>query len=578
MKYCLLIFIFFITCYIKAQPPGCSGTNNVAGAPGVGGLYGEYFAGYFADVTSFFTSTISATKRIEPNLNYTTNNWGAIVPPAGGSVADADNYSARYRGSIYIATAGVYTFYLTSDDASWMWIDNAALAYPTVNANALINNGGLHGDVTVSSSVNLTAGYHNIQIQFGEQGGGNHLIFEYSSTSPSITRTVVPNSILCTGIQPPVAAVLPTPPPGCTCFAGVIGQYYTGYFADVQTYFTSNTNAINRLDANIGFATDGGWGSVCPPLAGTNASPETFSTRFSGQIYVPTTTTYTFYLNSDDASWMWLDASALATNPTTATAFINNSGTHSARTISASVSLTAGLHDFKIHYGENTGNNICVLQYASTGAGIALQTIPQSAFCSCMSIINLPIELLDFTAEMSSKSVLLKWQTATELNNKVFEIERSKDGIDFNKLTVIPSKAINGNSLQKLSYQYTDLKPESGISYYRLKQIDIDGTFKYHKLVSVQSDDRNEPIFSVYPNPNNGNFIFSANEITSSQNLSVSVYSIDGRMLFDHIINPNLVSNNSFLINAELNLKPGIYFVVYSVNGMNHPIKMVVNQ
>jgi hypothetical protein len=573
IKY-LFFFLIFSSFVFKAQPPGCASRNDILGNAGQAGLYGEYVAGYFADAPSYFTNTVSATRRVESNLNYTTNNWGAIVPPAGGSIADADNYSARCRGSIYIATAGVYTFYLTSDDASWMWIDNAALAYPTVNANALINNGGLHGDITISNSVNLTAGYHNIQIQFGEQGGGNHLIFEYSSTSPAIARTVVPNSILCTGIQPAIVAALPTPPPGCTCYAGVIGQYYTGYFADNQSFFTTHTNAINRLDANIGFNTDGGWGTVCPPLAGSNASPETYSTRFSGQIYVPTATTYTFYLTSDDASWMWINSTALATTPTNATALINNSGTHSAAMVSATIALTAGLHDFKIHYGENTGNNVCVLEYASST--ITRQTIPQSAFCSCMSTINLPIELLNFTADVVDKSVLLQWQTASETNNELFEIERSTDGLNFKKINSLPSKSVGGNSLQKLSYSMVDLQPESGINYYRLKQVDFNGSFKYHKIVSVSLNKSNEVAFNIFPNPNNGSFVVSASGTTNNKNTHVLVYTIDGRVLYDQIVDPEIINDNSFRLNTDLKLVPGIYFVVLSTDDLYRPLKMIV--
>jgi len=394
---------------VVAQPAGCSTKVDVAGNAGQAGLYGEYFAGYFADNTSFFTSTISATNRIETNLNYTTNNWGAIVPPASGSVADANLFSARYRGSIYIATAGTYTFYLTSDDASYLWIDNNAANYPTLTTNALINNGGLHGDVIVSASVALTAGYHNIQIQYGENGGGNHLIFEYAATTPSISKQVVPNSILCTGFQTVI------PPIGCSCSAGVTTQFYTGYFADVQTYFTSNSSVINRKDPLLGFTTDGGWGNICPPIAGSNSNPDTYSSRFTGQIYVPSTTSYTFYLTSDDASYLWIDANALVVNPTSGSALINNGGLHGATTVNAVITLSSGLHDFKVHFGENGGNNICYLEYASSSASIARQTIPQTSLCSCLSIENLPIELVDFTVQLNSESkVVLNWQTASE--------------------------------------------------------------------------------------------------------------------------------------------------------------------
>ena len=577
MKNLSLLVLLFFTFLTKAQPPGCSSGQDVLGNAGQSGLTGEYVSGYFGDNPSYFPATVATTNRVESNLNYTGNNWGAIVPPAGGTVADADNYSSRYRGSIYIATGGTYTFYLTSDDGSWMWIDNAALAYPTVVASALINNGGLHGDVTVAATLSLTAGLHNIQIQFGEQGGGNHLIFEYSATSPSITRQVVPNSILCTSIQPSITPVAVTAPPGCPCSAGVTSEFYANYFNDVQTFFTSNSPVINRTDPQIAFTTDGGWGNVCPPLAGTNASPETFSTRFTGRVYIATATTYTFYLTSDDASFMWLDGNALVTNPTAASAFINNGGLHSAATVSAVATLSVGLHDFKIHYGENTGYNICYLEYASTGAGLGRQYVPQASLCSCSSLIGLPIELLSFTAVLNgSSSVLLNWATATEINNKQFDIERSSNGIDFESIASVAAKG-NKNGTSVTSYSYIDDAPLQGISYYRLKQIDLDGTFKIYKTVSVETVRNSKVLFSVFPNPNNGVFTLSLNGLKVHNSAGIIISSTDGRPVYERQLLKSDLAEDKQELSLDLNLAKGLYIATCVIDGVKYPVKMLVN-
>lgn len=268
MKKILSLALFLSVLVSKAQPPGCSSGIAANGLPGQAGLLGEYFAGYFNDNPAFFPSAVSTTNRVESNLNYSVNNWGAIVPPATGTVADPNQFSARYRGSIYIAAAGTYTFYLTSDDASFMWIDNDALTYPAVTLNALISNGGYHGDVTVSNSVYLTPGLHNIQIQYGESSGGNHLIFEYQNTALGIGRQAVPNSILCTSVQP---LIIVPPPAGCVCTdpsanpaaAGLYAQYYAGYYNDVQSFFTTGVPGLTRIDPTINFATDNGWGKHC---------------------------------------------------------------------------------------------------------------------------------------------------------------------------------------------------------------------------------------------------------------------------------------------------------------------------
>lgn len=551
---------------------------DVLGNPGQQGLIGEYVSGFFNDNPSYFPSGVAAFNRLEANLNYTGNNWGAIVPPAGGTVADADGYSSRYRGSIYIATAGVYTFYLTSDDASYLWIDNNALAYPAVVANALINNGGLHGDVTVAATVSLTAGFHNIQIQFGEASGGNHLIFEYAATTPAVPRQVVPGSILCTAIQPSLTPAAITPPPGCSCAAGVTSELYTGYYSDVQTFFTSNAPVINRTDPQIGFTTDGGWGNVCPPLAGSNASPETYSARFSGMIYIPLTGTYTFYLTADDAAYLWLDGNALATNPTTGTALINNSGLHSATMVSAVVTLSAGLHDFKIHYGENTGNNVCYLEYASTDAGISRQIIPQSAYCSCLSTTStLPVELLSFTAAYAGDgTVLVEWKTASETNNRHFDVERSANGIDFTGIASVEAKG-NKKDHSLTSYQYTDPEPVPGISYYRLKQVDIDGTFKHYSIVSVESSGFGRAFVQVLPNPNEGFFTLSFSGVKKDDQVEVMVFTSDGALVYSHPVERPVLEAGRQEIDLGPYVRKGLYTLITVINGVKYPVRISVN-
>jgi hypothetical protein len=442
----------------------------------------------------------------------------------------------------------------------------------------LINNGGLHGDVTVAATLTLTAGLHNIQIQFAEQSGGNHLIFEYSATSPSITRQVVPNGILCTSIQPAIVTAAVTAPPGCPCSAGVTSEFYTNYFNDVQTFFTSNSPVISRTDPQIAFTSDGSWGNVCPPLAGSNASPDTYSVRFTGRVYIATAATYTFYLTSDDASFMWLDGNALVTNPTTASAFINDGGLHSSAMVSAVATLSVGLHDFKIHYGENTGNNICSLEYESTGAGIGRQYVPQTSLCNCLSTAStLPIELLDFTAALNAdKTVLLSWKTASEFNNRQFDLERSSDGVDFEMIASVAAKG-NKNGSSVTTYEYTDAMPLPGISYYRLKQIDLDETFKRYKAISVETGENTHILFRVFPNPNNGTFKISLDGLRNNAQGEIVIYTLDGRPVYEHQLTNAELTQNKQELEVSVDLGKGLYIATCEIDGTMYPVKMMVN-
>jgi hypothetical protein len=118
--------------------------------------------------------------------------------------------------------------------------------------------------------------------------------------------------------------------------------------------------------------------------------------------------------------------------------------------------------------------------------------------------VPLPVSLLSFTGTRVNATSQLNWSTVTEINNSHFVVERSKDGRVFSKLSDnIASKAVNGNSNERLDYGYTDATPYQGHNYYRLQQHDIDGHMSYSKVVDVYFG--NETIVTLYPNPVNTN-------------------------------------------------------------------------
>ena len=142
------------------------------------GLYRTTYSGYFADVVSFFaTATATAT------LVQTT----VIEEPIS---EDGNSFSMQWLGYFRPSTTETYTFYLNSDDASYMWIgSNAVSGFST--ANATVNNGGLHGLVETSGTAALTAGvYYPVRFQYGENGGGDAMFFNYSTATIGKTTNV----------------------------------------------------------------------------------------------------------------------------------------------------------------------------------------------------------------------------------------------------------------------------------------------------------------------------------------------------------------------------------------------------
>ncbi len=113
----------------------------------------------------------------------------------------------------------------------------------------------------------------------------------------------------------------------------------------------------------------------------------------------------------------------------------------------------------------------------------------------------LPIELLNFTAETNGQNVLLNWSTASETNNDYFTIEKTQDGINFVSVCTVNGA---GTSTSQNNYHTIDTNPFEGTSYYRLKQTDFNGQFTYSDFKSVEFTNE-EHLFSVFPNPGNGN-------------------------------------------------------------------------
>ncbi len=164
----------------------------------------------------------------------------------------------------------------------------------------------------------------------------------------------------------------------------------------------------------------------------------------------------------------------------------------------------------------------------------------------------LPIELLDFTAVLHDEIVNLNWSTATEINNNYFTVEKTKDGINFEFVAKVTG-AGNSNTVKK--YVTQDEKPYQGISYYRLKQTDFDGKFKYSKIAAVDFL-TDEFGFRIYPNPTNDLITIELLEQLSPQSTLVSLSNVYGQQILP---NQN-ISKNQIKVNLS-ELPSGIYFI-----------------
>ena len=153
---------------------------NYAGIAFASNIWRTDYEGYFNDVPSFFTT---AALKAAPN-DYNGTDTTIAEPSL------LNNTSIEYKGYFLATYTGTHTFYLSSDDGSWLWIGPTALTGFTT-ANALVKNGGLHAVVEVNATISLVAGtYYPVRIQFGNgPSGPGALTASYAHSGQAKTST-----------------------------------------------------------------------------------------------------------------------------------------------------------------------------------------------------------------------------------------------------------------------------------------------------------------------------------------------------------------------------------------------------
>ncbi|MEO1262055.1 MAG: T9SS type A sorting domain-containing protein [Bacteroidota bacterium] len=174
-------------------------------------------------------------------------------------------------------------------------------------------------------------------------------------------------------------------------------------------------------------------------------------------------------------------------------------------------------------------------------------------FTTCLS---LPVELINFETKPSEKSILLVWETASEKNNKGFEIEWRSNGE--NRWTTLGFVPGCSNSSESKNYNFNHISPVHGTNYYRLIQIDSNGQVTLSNIISVTF--QNKPLFYVYPNPVRSTLYFELPDDYIDAELII-------RNPYGQVIWQNNTRLNQF---SHINLKhfeSGLYLVQISING-----------
>lgn len=203
---------------------------------------------------------------------------------------------------------------------------------------------------------------------------------------------------------------------------------------------------------------------------------------------------------------------------------------------------------------------------------------PLSALTSpCTPSTPLPLELLTFSVEkLNQNDAHLAWATGSEQDTLSFEVERSRDAIDFLK---IATKNAAGHSHQVIHYDYLDKNLDLTISqtyYYRLKMIDLDGQYTYSEIRSI-SFDNSQPVvdFVVSPNPSHdGRFTINFNQdLRESEELEIMVTDIFGRQVMAENF---LIQGNLFNCDLLSGISSGSYYITVRGQYFSKTAKWIV--
>jgi len=174
---------------------------------------------------------------------------------------------------------------------------------------------------------------------------------------------------------------------------------------------------------------------------------------------------------------------------------------------------------------------------------------------------TLPVTLISFDAVLIDDYVELNWATASEINNDYFIVQRSINDIDFEDIDRI---AGNGNSNIIIEYQSYDMNLLEGILYYRLKQVDYDGTTDYSNVVAIRNN--LEISVEIYPNPSNGIV-----NIETKEAIEITIFSTLGKEIYHNQFGANTVNQIDISNNPK-----GVYIISYKTKNNIESKKLIL--
>jgi len=185
----------------------------------------------------------------------------------------------------------------------------------------------------------------------------------------------------------------------------------------------------------------------------------------------------------------------------------------------------------------------------------------------------LPVTLISFSANNSGTGVTLSWSTGSEINNDYFIVQKSIDGANFETIEQVAGA---GNSNHANNYAIVDNGSSTSVTYYRLKQVDFDGTATYSYPVAIASAETAGAELAVFPNPASGSVNLSFVNADKGSLLNVTITDISGKVVY---ANTSVTSSERTYNNFDASsLASGMYVVNAICNGNSYHEKLMVSR
>ena len=242
---------------------------------------------------------------------------------------------------------------------------------------------------------------------------------------------------------------------------------------------------------------------------------------------------------------------------------------------------TTTLSTLVFHYLDNPSelngideNNLIIFRTTNNGppysnmggtVDVDANTVTRVGFAGVINTITLgdrtnplPVQLISFVATRSGTNTVLNWATATEVNNKGFEVQVSTSGSSFRTLAFVASQS--ANSQRRLDYRYLDTEAgKTGVRYYRLHQIDLSGKDSYSSVRVVNFDGTASTAGSLtaYPNPFINNVVLSLESGITGGPAQVTIVDVTGRIVRQQVLTVD--ADATGLLSDLSDLRSGLY-------------------